>query len=213
MAPHDFDTVVLEIDADEFYVGNDEPDSFCYQFEGAITVESDGIREKAGTFSARYVDVEGATTQGFDTYSVFDSEKETEEFHDSLFEDNWFSPQVLRVIGSDEVPTTMNVLVVDIVNVLPKFRGRNIGLSAIVGVVRRFRLGAGLVVMKPYPLQFSSHYRQPDKKEEADLYEFQRFVGDQRRCEAKLRKHYAQLGFKRLGRTAFMILRGDEKLS
>ena len=49
----------------------------------------------------------------------------------------------------------LDLLIVDYVEVYPKFRGLGIGVSAIHRTIDVFGTGCGLVACKPWPLQFT----------------------------------------------------------
>jgi len=70
-----------------------------------------------------------------------------------------------------------------------------------------FQPGAGLVAMKPFPLQFESGGPRPD---EPDPLELAKFKLTENGALTKLRRYYAQLGFKRVTKTQFMVRRVDQ---
>ena len=66
-------------------------------------------------------------------------------------------------------------------------------------MIQRFRMGAGLVVMKPFPLQFEG---RTDERVPPGL----KFQGNQVAATQKLRAYYSRLGFKLLPRSQYMAL-------
>ena len=99
-----------------------------------------------------------------------------------------------------------NMLILDRMEILPKYRRMGIGLHALRCLQRQFSTGCGIVVMKPFPLQFEQGGPEKNMHEP----EFVRFgLGDfdrnQKRATAKLRAYYARLGFVRVPRTEFMV--------
>jgi hypothetical protein len=86
---------------------------------------------------------------------------------------------------------------------LPEFRGYNLGLAVMRRLIERFGAGAAVVAMKPFPLQ--GEYSRRDRDEWRQRMQLDDFDKDLRRATAKLRRHYAKLGFKFMKGTPFMF--------
>lgn len=56
------------------------------------------------------------------------------------------------VLGDDI--WNFNLLILDRVELLPRYRGNSSGLIVLRSLIERFGAGAGVVGMKPFPLQF-----------------------------------------------------------
>jgi len=96
----------------------------------------------------------------------------------------------------------LDLLIVDYVEVYPKFRGLGIGVSAIHRTIDVFGTGCGLVACKPWPLQFTPAV-------ERDQETLKRLAApDIGKGEAlrKLRSYWSRLGFWPLGSTGIYLL-------
>lgn len=88
----------------------------------------------------------------------------------------------------------LDFLIVNRVEVLPALRGRRFGLLSVSRLIDLFGENCGLVVMKPFPLQFTNYldpaWRAPDGVEDPPTA----FIA----ARQKLRRHWARVGFKNL---------------
>jgi hypothetical protein len=64
-----------------------------------------------------------------------------------------FSPAVCSIVGEDMVHSR-NMLILDRLEILPAFRGQQLGLRYLRIAIQRFGLGCRIVAIKPFPLQF-----------------------------------------------------------
>jgi hypothetical protein len=62
-----------------------------------------------------------------------------------------FSPAVCRILRDDMV-LPQNMLILDRLEILPEFRGQQLGLRYMRTVIRRFGLGCRIDAIKPFPL-------------------------------------------------------------
>ena len=75
------------------------------------------------------------------------------EYAEAILDSNEapFSARLQKLLG-DEI-WNFNLLILDRVEILPKYRGGGVGLLVLTTVIERFGAGAGVVGMKPFPLQ------------------------------------------------------------
>lgn len=107
----------------------------------------------------------------------------------------------INALFNDEI-FGLNLLVISRLEILPDYRRNNLGLKVIDFVVNRFGSEAGLVLIKPYPLQFESERLHHD-----DWYKeliFERLSSDQNCALRKLKDHYSKIGFVEIPGTLFM---------
>jgi len=209
----------LCIGESDVFIGDEEPSRFIHQLDGRIELllDDDAKRLAIGKFSALVVDVESAINERVHPFDVFDSHRATAPYYRPLFlERSWTgadfrTPVVKAVYGEDE-PWRPNLLILDRVTVFPEHRGNGVGLLAIRGLIERFRMGVGLVVMIPFPLQFEADPVTPVDFEERSRLGLDQFNMGYDRALAKLRSYYATLGFRTIPRTRLMGLAADRKL-
>ena len=209
----------LQLAETDVFVGDDEPSRFIHHVQGniAICLEDDARRLVIGNFAAMVVDVESAINEHVHPFEVFDSESKTAPYYRALFrQQSWsgadFRKPVLQAIYGDDEPWRPNLLILDRVAVFPEHRGRGAGLLAIRGLIERFRMGIGLIVMTPFPLQFEAEPHTPAGWEERSRLKLDEFGMGYDKALAKLRTYYATLGFRTIPRTRLMGLAADHKL-
>lgn len=203
----------------DVFIGDEEPSRFIHQLDGRIELllDDDAKRLAIGKFSALVVDVESAINERVHPFDVFDSHRATAPYYRPLFlERSWtgadFRTPVVKAFYGEDEPWRPNLLILDRVTVFPEHRGNGVGLLAIRGLIKRFRMGVGLVVMIPFPLQFEADPVTPVDFEERSRLGLDQFNMGYDRALAKLRSYYATLGFRTIPRTRLMGLATDRKL-
>lgn len=219
LCSEDYRYCSLQLAETDVFVGDDEPSRFIHHLQGniAISLEDDARRLVIGNFAAMAVDIESAINERVHPFDVLDSESKTAPYYEALFRaQSWsgadFRKSVLQAIYGQDEPWRPNLLILDRVTVFPEHRGRGAGLLAIRGLIERFRMGIGLVVMTPFPLQFESEPLTPEGREERSRLALDQFSVGYDKALAKLRGYYATLGFRTIPRTRLMGLAADRKL-
>ena len=94
-----------------------------------------------------------------------------------------------------------DLLILHMLEMLPAFRGWNIGLLAAQQIIDYH--GNGLVLLRPQPLQFLD---ATQRREYYDEMEYSRFLEPREMATRKIRDHWAQLGFKPVDNGDFLAL-------
>jgi hypothetical protein len=100
-----------------------------------------------------------------------------------------------EILGTD-------LLVIDCLEVYPRFRGQEIGLAAVGRTIDVFGPGCGLVACKPWPLQFTPAFTNNRRK-------LQRLLPpntDLDNAVRKLRTYWSRAGFWPVGQTEIYAL-------
>lgn len=204
------DLFMLRLHPETIFLSGDEVNDFLYEVSGEILCPGEDLAEGAetfvGVFRLFYVDVEGTLEADIHPFDVFDAHsEETCDFYETIYNGTGdvfkgFKEEVAEegdVIG-------LNLLIIDRVEILPRFRGKRIGLWVMKRLIDRFRHGAGLVAIKPFPLQFESG------AEKAQGWRKKMRLGDLPRDEERSRKrlcgYYEQIGFEGVAETPYMVL-------
>jgi len=220
LSREDYGYCTLRIAETDVFIGNEEPSRFIHNLDGRIEIslhDDDLTPLPIGFFSAMVVDVESAINEGVHPFDVFDSDSKTAPYYGQLFrQQSWsgadFRKPVLQAVYGDDEPWRPNLLILDRVVLFPEHRGNGAGLLAIRGLIERFRMGIGLVVMTPFPLQFEAKpHREADREARSRLGLDQFGIGYDKAL-AKLRSYYATLGFRTIPRTRLMGLAAERKL-
>lgn len=205
--------VGLIFDSAELSVYDGDPGHFIREHSGHVTIPCDEDFDdlvKIGAFRAFYVDAIGALNVSIALFDVLDTMSETIGFYDLYDENLCFREAVRKAAKADEI-FEPNLLILDRLEIFPAYRGFDYGLRAISGLIHWLQPGTGLVAMKPFPLQFESSARDR-AQDRPDPMELKRFKGPFRSARARLRRHYAQLGFRLVPKTDFMVRAGEQPL-
>ncbi|MCE3606914.1 hypothetical protein LXA47_25395 [Massilia sp. P8910] len=199
--------MILDVDKATYALEPGEPGDYIYEIAGRVIGINEVCRRVvAGRFKAIYVDVLAAEMARISTIDLFDANATTLEYFYSIYgsDGSQFAGALTGLL--DDEPYWGNILIIDRLEILPKFRAHNLGLVAMRRIIERFRPGAEIVAIKPFPLQ-NEAFIGNDAAWRARL-DLSNFKGNQARAMAKLRRHYAKLGFKQLRGTEFMFLFG-----
>lgn len=197
--------VCLVFDSAELSSSADEPDDFLREYTGRVTIPGEDWDEvvEVGRFRAFYAYTEAAVNERISIFDLFDTRSETIGFYALYDEDHCFNEATRKAAKSD-YSFDANLLILDRLEIFPPHRGKSYGLKALVGLIHWLQPGAGMVAMKPFPLQFEASVRDLDP-EAPDPMALKQFKGTFMSARAKLRRHYAKLGFRLVAKTDFMV--------
>jgi hypothetical protein len=106
-----------------------------------------------------------------------------------------FSDGLQKLYG-DEAPM-VDVLFIEEITLKPKYRGKNIGHLAVQTMIRTFRSGSGLVVLKPFPVIETETPYSINRAREEDL------------GVEKLRRYWSKMGFEQIPGTNMLAMNLD----
>jgi hypothetical protein len=177
-------------------------EDFLHEISGRIraSYDDDENWEEAGVLHASFVQFNEAMKRGIDTARMGDGiSGEVSEYWECLFDVNTdnLKPE-LRV----EYETVgCNLLIIDFIEVYPKFRGHSIGLAAAQRVVDVFGGGCALVAATPYPLQFTPAFSGDSDK----LQRLQAPKYSKKEAIRKLQEYWSRVGFMPYGRSGIYL--------
>ncbi len=195
-------------------VEGEDPARFAHEWQGDVLIQDEaGDETVIGHFCATYFDVDGAVTEADSVFDLFDAHAATAEYL-VLYDDEQirFTDAVFKVASGLGTLFYKNLLALDRLIIEPEYRGKGRGLVALRGLIHLLRAGAGLIVMKPFPLQREAHFKSRDNRAERERLQLDTFPGNYRTAVAALRRYYSRLGFKRLPGTDFMVLDPEREL-
>lgn len=204
----DDDFFCLEFSEGDCMLDDEDPSHYAYSTRGRIvSIDEDLNRTLAGKFDLYYMDVCAALNAKTSVFDIFDCREETLDYFQSIFDYPTLnvSPKLIKLL---DCGSWGNVLIINRLELLPRFRHHNLGLIVMRRLIERFGSGAFVVAIKPFPLQ----QELSDEDEWRSSLKLTNLDKDMRRSTAKLRRHYAQLGFKSMKGTPFMFLLTDDPL-
>jgi hypothetical protein len=183
-----------------------EPHEFIYGHTGDLfEIDDSGFAsEIIGKFEIFYVDIRLAMNKGVALYKVFDSHSaELVEYHDRLFQPLSYDFNDSILTALDEDILDHNLLIINNIQLLPKFRGKNLGLVILRDMIDRFSAGVSIVAINPFPVQC-----EPVTEENAkwrDSMGLSHFQSDEEIAKIKLQDYFRKLGFISLKGTSIMV--------
>src|SRR5260221_3774814 len=175
--------VILRYEIHSYLPTGQNPEEYLFNIPFQVIGLNEDREIVLGEGHAIQVRIEQARYDRASLHDIFDVDQGLTDMARALFDTDFidYHPDARKrfednFFGED-------ILIVRQLILRPKFRGQKLGLSVLHRVVTDFGLGCGIVVIKPYPLS-----------------------GAVKSGREKLRKYWATLGFKRIGRSDFWAL-------
>ena len=134
----------------------EEPEDFIHEICGKILRrENHSERDQVvGRFRIYYADFEVGLNHNVTAREILDTYQNTFDYADAVLDSDEtpFTRRLHNLLGNEI--NNFNFLILDRVELLPKYRGNGVGLLVLRSLIERFGTGAGVVGMKPFPLQF-----------------------------------------------------------
>lgn len=186
-----------------------EPDDFVYTTSGTIASSDESENQiLVGKFTVHYIDLIAAEDEGQSAFGIFDAHSQgLAEYYAALFDGDEFQKKVFDALDEESYS---NLLILDRLEILPEFRGNNLGLVVMRRLINRFSAGASLVAIKPFPLQFEAHPN--DDSSWRQQMKLSSFSGSEKSSTEKLLRYYGRLGFVSVPATPFMVLATTSRL-
>lgn len=208
--PRDYLFSRLRIAEQEFLMDDEEPSKYLTHLHGTVEWRDPEDEEQVtpiGAFGFYLFDCNSALNDEASWHDIFDTEGTTFDAYQELYEFKcWdFNAKVEKAVFSEEYPITFNLMLMDRLVIYPEHRGFGIGLMTLRAIIHQFRSFAGLIAMKPFPLQFESS--EMNELNGLPRYEWglEAFNAKERPATQALRRYYARLGFKKLPSSDYMV--------
>ncbi|MFZ3276705.1 MAG: hypothetical protein WA232_09465 [Candidatus Sulfotelmatobacter sp.] len=176
---------------------------FVHSILGSVfaTSEELGGEEDAGYIKASLVQFGEGINHGISTDRLGDGiEGSIAEYWELLFdvETGYWKEEI-----QDEYDASASdLLIIDCMEIRPKWRGMGVGPAAVDGTIDIFGAGCGLVACKPWPLQFTPAFARDQKA----LKRLRAPGVGRDEAVRKLRAYWSRLGFWPLGETGIHVL-------
>ena len=207
--------LVFHVESAKFLLVADDPVDYIYPICGRIVeMNNDESDTLVGKFRLYYVDIAAAINTGYtNVFDIFDAHSDsTADYYDSLFDPDTvdFSEKLQQLF--DYEIFEQSVLIIDRLELLPGYRGKNLGLIIMRRLIQRFSAGAGIVAIKPFPLQFEQSFAAENKSSWHVEMQLSSFRETKRDSIRKLRSYYGKLGFVEMKGTPHMFLSTTRRL-
>ncbi|MCC6556136.1 MAG: hypothetical protein IT372_24515 [Polyangiaceae bacterium] len=200
---HDYD---VRFTVERSLVASEEPSDYVIEIYGNIrTSGGSNPPEVVGWVSARVVQAGRACNDEESLFYVCDSvDQNLYEYASAVYD---YEEERIRESISDGC-LGADILIVESVQIVSAHRGRRLGLLAVRRTIDTFGDGCAAVVIKPFPLQFStrSDRSSSGQPEWESRMAMRSFDADEKTAFARLRKYWGLMGFRRIGRTEYYAL-------
>ena len=193
----------LEFDQESYDYDSPFLSRFVFETTGrVISEEWDREPRLIGKFRTYIVDVESAFDERESIFDLFDDDALTMEYFEALYAGAGRRSKNSSVSLFDELEDLWrpNLLILDRLTIYPEFRNHDIGLEVITALIKRLKMGIGLIAIKPYQLQFDTD--DPIERQDLGL---DNFAMSKRDATLKLREYYGRLGFMGVPKTPYMV--------
>jgi len=192
----------------------DDYERYLAVYEGDLFVfldneqENDDREHPAGQVRLFVLNADAAEREDENLFDVLDEREETAAYS-PLLGDNAgnFSPAVCKILA-EEMVFCRNMLILDRPEILPRFRGQQLGLKYVRAAISRFGIGCRLAAIKPFPLQFEGKMGTVGGSETVEPSKS--MLADFDVATKKLKQYYAREGFVALRKSDLMILDLDK---
>lgn len=159
----------------------------------------DEEKTEIGQLCLYWLQLDEFLEEGVEAYDALDACNSTTEAYGSLLYPNGGSEVANEIRDQCDITVIDRVLILDSLTIEPQYRGQDLGLFVVRRAMQLFGGCSTFVMMKPFPLQFSGcggpNWRAPAGVKDV-AKEFRSGV-------AKLSRHWARLGFQRIGRSPY----------
>ncbi len=176
-------------------------DDFVHEISGRILAScNEEEDEDAGALHASLVQFNEALQHGIDTNRIGDGiSSEVAEYWECLFDVN--TGDLKPEIRVEYETVGYNLLIIDFIEVYPKFRGHGIGLACVQRVIDVFGAGCALVAGMPLPLQFTPSYTSDPER----LKRLQVPNLPKKQAIRKLQEYWSRADIRPFGRTGIYL--------
>lgn len=165
------------------------------------TISGDIIQEDAngeniaiaGRITLQMVLVSLALDNNYDLYEIFDEDAPLFEMGQAIFDFEYGEIQEkIREYYNGKIVNS-DIYVIERIEILPPYRGNNLGKKLLKDIYNRFRGACGLFVLKSFPLQFEME--GTENSEWNKQMKLGAFEKNEKMAVQKLKRFYKSCGF------------------
>ncbi|MGK7395817.1 MAG: hypothetical protein ACNS62_14660 [Candidatus Cyclobacteriaceae bacterium M3_2C_046] len=157
--------------------------------------ENDKFKQIVGKFKLNYFNIERARKDGFNMQELFDFEEDMLEIGKCIFdaENSRYHQDILNFYGY--LPY-QNLLVLNYMEIISTYRGRNIGAMVLKDIKNRFTVGCGLLALRIKPRQHVPQEKYSEEDVRWDqMMSYGKLENDEEQAFYKLAAYFQKLGF------------------
>jgi len=147
-----------------------------------------------GTITAEKLLLGQAGENGYPGVAVFDTDALVMEIGKAIYD---FKRDDFSEATQEELEMPfMDLLIVSRLEILPAYRGNDIGKYAIKDLYNNFSGGCGLMALKSFPLQLEGSQNDPSGQRAPNAMQYDSMEPDEEKSMYKLLAYYTSMGFK-----------------
>jgi hypothetical protein len=200
-------TVKYEITSE---LGDIEGNRYINNITGIVHLVDDygNPIEEAGKLKLSILLLGSAMNDEYSPYDIFDTRRELFEIGEEIydFDSGYFVEEIIDHYAHDFAGN--DILVIERMEILPKFRNLNLGKKIIKDIYVRFSGGVAIFVLKAFPLQHEASKVGSSKEEKEWDHKMciDALEQDLEKSEYKLYAYYKSLGFENvMGNEIFLL--------
>lgn len=150
--------------------------------------------ETIGKIKANKLLVQLGADNGWDAFSIFDTEAHLFEIGEAIFDfasSDWH-PELTKHYANDI--EGQNILILSRIEIIPKYRGKGFAPFIIKDLYNNFIDGMAFFVLKAFPIQFEASILG-SKSENSKAMEYDKMEKNIKQATRKLISFYTKLGF------------------
>ncbi|MBL6991616.1 MAG: hypothetical protein ISR65_17660 [Bacteriovoracaceae bacterium] len=184
----------------------EEPRSFVTNIDGRIFLpeledEQTDDEDPIGSVYCYVIQVQEIVNYGVELIDVFESiDDELFEYYTCLFSQNRYKDSLSEIA---EPGLGLDLLIVDYLEINPKWRGTGLGLIAGLRTLQNFRRGCRYVAITPFPPQCAGW---ASGQMESKRQKMQQLDQGQDKATKALTRYWQHLGFKEVDDSGIFIL-------
>lgn len=188
--------------------------TYINEINGSILVfdKDDNFKELAGKFKAAYLSLQLASEEDYFVADLFESEEILKAIGDSIYdyESNFFNKKIREFYRNKIL--NENILVIQSMEIIEKYRNRRLGAMAIKDLINRFGVNCGLVTIRLFPMQHDdTMIRNAENKKWLGKLKLENLEKDEEQAFYKLAAYYQSLGFSNIDGDDIFTLNPAEK--
>lgn len=164
-----------------------------------VLVDRADRRHAAGTFRAHLIDVRRGQEYGFEPVELLQTLPRLASLEKALYDSDGVLSDAVHV-SLDCPGRPGNVLLIEHVALLPKYRGAGLGLRVVRGLIQQLGSGADFVALDTTPLQ----HDQLDTPV-PDHFRIGALPGSPLAAAKKLTAYFSRLGFVRVAHSSVLV--------
>ena len=179
---------------------------YLTEIEGDIFAnDADGIEYLAGKVKYVFINADEAIDDGFSPEELLDLQSNTAHFMGNIYNKKGycFRRKILNLYN--HAIFSSNLLILDRIELLPAYRGRNWFTEILDDGIRHFGFRADLIALKAFPLQFEANSQSENIIEWRNKMAIKLLSQDEKKSFRRLESYYKKFGFIKVSNYGIMV--------